>query len=107
MIAYTSQLAHIVSSAYVKSPELELECGFSGGSFQDMTRVATMNETMWTELFMQNSRHLQYELDTLIENLNKYSEALRNKDADKMKALIAEGRELKEKNLRNRVGQLN
>ena len=71
MIAYTSQLAHIVSSAYVKSPELELECGFSGGSFQDMTRVATMNETMWTELFMQNSRHLQYELDTLIENLNK------------------------------------
>lgn len=107
MIAYTSQLAHIVSSAYVKSPELELECGFSGGSFQDMTRIATMNETMWTELFMQNSRHLQYELDTLIENLNKYSEALKNKDAETMKALIAEGRELKEKNLRNRVGQPN
>ena len=62
---------------------------------------------MWTELFMQNSRHLQYELDTLIENLNKYSEALRNKDADKMKTLIAAGRELKEKTLRNRVGQLN
>ena len=107
MIAYTSQLAHIVSSAYVKSPELGLECGFSGGSFQDMTRIATMNEKMWTDLFMQNREHLQYELDTLIENLQKYSEALKNGDADRMKALIAEGRELKEENLRHRVGQPN
>ena len=107
MIAYTSQLAHIVSSAYVKSPELQLECGFSGGSFQDMTRIATMNERMWTDLFMQNRENLQYELDTLIENLLKYSDALKNGDAEKMKALIAEGRELKEENLRHRVGQPN
>ena len=107
MIAYTSQLAHIVSSAYVKSPELGLECGFSGGSFQDMTRIATMNEKMWTDLFMQNRENLQYELDTLIANLNKYSEALKSGDKDKMKALIAEGRELKEENLRHRVGQPN
>lgn len=107
MIAYTSQLAHIVSSAYVKSPELGLECGFSGGSFQDMTRIATMNEKMWTDLFMQNRENLQYELDTLIANLNKYSEALKSGDKDKMRALIAEGRELKEENLRHRVGQPN
>ena len=107
MIAYTSQLAHIVSSAYVKSPELGLECGFSGGSFQDMTRIATMNEKMWTDLFMQNRENLQYELDTLITNLNKYSEALKSGDKDKMRALIAEGRELKEENLRHRVGQPN
>ncbi len=107
MIAYTSQLAHIVSSAYVKSPELGLECGFSGGSFQDMTRIATMNENMWTDLFMQNREHLMYELDTLIANLNKYSEALKNADSESMKRLIAEGRELKEENLRHRVGQPN
>lgn len=107
MIAYTSQLAHIVSSAYVKSPELGLECGFSGGSFQDMTRIATMNEKMWTDLFMQNREHLLYELDTLISNLSKYSDALKRSDADTMKALIAEGRELKEENLRHRVGQPN
>lgn len=107
MIAYTSQLAHIVSSAYVKSPELGLECGFSGGSFQDMTRIATMNEKMWTDLFMQNREHLQYELDILIENLKKYSAALKSGDADGMRALIAEGRELKEENLRHRVGQPN
>ena len=107
MIAYTSQLAHIVSSAYVKSPELGLECGFSGGSFQDMTRIATMNEKMWTDLFMQNREHLQYELELLIANLNKYADALRDSDAEKMRALIAEGRELKEDNLRHRVGQPN
>ncbi len=107
MIAYTSQLAHIVSSAYVKSPELGLECGFSGGSFQDMTRIATMNEKMWTDLFMQNRKHLQYELDLLIENLEKYSKALKEGDAETMQSLIAEGRELKEDNLRHRVGQPN
>lgn len=107
MIAYTSQLAHIVSSAYVKSPELGLECGFSGGSFQDMTRIATMNEKMWTDLFMQNRENLQFELDVLIENLNKYSDALKRGDSEMMSALIAEGRELKEDNLRHRVGQPN
>jgi prephenate dehydrogenase len=86
---------------------LGLECGFSGGSFQDMTRIATMNEKMWTDLFMQNREHLLYELDTLISNLTRYSDALKNSDADTMKALIAEGRELKEENLRHRVGQPN
>lgn len=107
MIAYTSQLAHIVSSAYVKSPELSLECGFSGGSFQDMTRIATMNERMWTDLFMQNRVNLISELDILIENLVKYSDALRNEDFEKMLELIAEGRRLKEENLRHRQGQPN
>ena len=107
MIAYTSQLAHIVSSAYVKSPELGLECGFSGGSFQDMTRIATMNEKMWADLFMQNRENLLFELDTLINNLKKYSLALKNVDENEMRRLIAEGRELKEENLRHRVGQPN
>lgn len=107
MIAYTSQLAHIVSSAYVKSPELNLECGFSGGSFQDMTRIATMNERMWTDLFMQNRENLMYELDTLIENLNQYNKALKNADSEEMLRLIAEGRQLKEENLRHRQGQPN
>ena len=107
MIAYTSQLAHIVSSAYVKSPQLELECGFSGGSFQDMTRIATMNETMWTALFMQNKEHLIFELELLIDNLDKYNEALKNGDSEEMLRLIAEGRKLKENNLRHRQGQPN
>jgi prephenate dehydrogenase len=100
MIAYTSQLAHIISSAYIKSPQLETESGFSGGSFQDMTRIATMNENMWTDLFMQNRENLKAELDIFIDNLRDYSNALENGDRSAIMKLIREGRELKEKNLK-------
>lgn len=107
MIAYTSQLAHIVSSAYVKSPSLDKECGFSGGSFQDMTRIATMNEDMWTSLFMQNRKNLESELSILIENLEKYREALQNNNPEEMKNLIREGTNLKLENLKKRIGEPN
>lgn len=102
MIAYTSQLAHVVSSAYVKSPVLELESGFSGGSFHDMTRIATMNEEMWAELFMENRKSLLAELDTLMENLNDYRDALAAEDEEKVYELIREGRLRKEENLERR-----
>ncbi len=102
MIAYTSQLAHVVSSSYVKSPVLELESGFSGGSFHDMTRIATMNEEMWTMLFMQNRRSLLSELDTLIGNLTDYREALAAGDEESVHALIHQGRLRKEENLARR-----
>ena len=107
IIAYTSQLAHVVSSAYVKSPVIEKECGFSGGSFQDMTRIATMNEEMWSTLFLQNKANLLDELNTLISNLNKYSKALEENDKDALSALIKEGKEIKKQNLKNRLGQPN
>lgn len=107
MIAYTSQLAHIVSSAYVKSPSLEKECGFSGGSFQDMTRIATMNEEMWTSLFMQNRKNLENELSILIQNLEKYRKALSENDSRTMKKLIREGSDLKYENLKKRLGEPN
>ncbi len=102
MIAYTSQLAHVVSSAYVKSPVIELESGFSGGSFHDMTRIATMNEDMWTMLFMENRRSLLEELDVLIENLQEYRSVLAEEDAETLHKLIADGRKRKEENLQKR-----
>lgn len=102
MIAYTSQLAHVVSSAYVKSPVIALESGFSGGSFHDMTRIATMNEDMWTMLFMQNRESLLMELDILLENLSQYREALANGDREALYGLIADGRQRKEDNLQRR-----
>jgi len=107
IIAYTSQLAHVVSSAYVKSPVIEKECGFSGGSFQDMTRIATMNEEMWSTLFLQDKANLLDELNTLISNLNKYSKALEENDKEALSALIKEGKEIKKQNLKNRLGQPN
>ena len=95
IIAFTSQLAHIVSSAYVKSPEAQRRRGFSAGSFQDMTRVARLDEDMWTELFLDDADYLIRELDILIHHLTDYSEALKARDAERVRALLKEGRELK------------
>ena len=53
-IAFTSQLAHVVSNAYIKSPTAQEHMGFSAGSYKDLTRVAKLNEDMWTELFLEN-----------------------------------------------------
>ncbi|WP_325200422.1 prephenate dehydrogenase [Oscillibacter sp.] len=95
IIAFTSQLAHITSSAYVKSPEAQRRRGFSAGSFQDMTRVARLDEDMWTELFLDDADYLVKELDILIENLAAYSAALKSGDGSRVRALLKEGRELK------------
>lgn len=95
IIAYTSQLAHVLSSAYVKSPTAEEHRGFSAGSFRDMTRVAYLNETMWTELFMLNREFLTAEIDALAERLAEYSSAIKAGDEETLKKLLREGRERK------------
>ena len=95
IIAYTSQLAHLVSSAYVKSPEAQRRRGFSAGSFRDMTRVAHLDEAMWTELFLDDSDYLTEQLTILIDHLNEYREALSAHDAEKLQALLKDGREKK------------
>jgi prephenate dehydrogenase len=97
IIAYTSQLAHIVSNAYIKSESAAVHHGFSAGSYKDMTRVATLNENMWTQLFMENRQNLSNELSKLILSLEKYKVALDNDDADMMRELLKEGRECKER----------
>ena len=103
IIAYTSQLAHVVSSAYVKSPTMQKELGFSAGSFKDMTRIATMNESMWTSLFLANRDCLVFEIDELIKHLMEYREAISANDAKKLEELIRDGRILKEKNIEART----
>ncbi|MGI5978150.1 MAG: prephenate dehydrogenase [Oscillospiraceae bacterium] len=97
VIAYTSQLAHIVSSAYVKSPTVEEHHGFSAGSYRDMTRVARLNEDMWTELFLENRAPLKSELDALIARLRVFSQALGENDAGTLRSLLREGRTTKER----------
>lgn len=96
MIAFTSQLAHVVSNAYVKSPTAQNHKGFSAGSYKDMTRVAWLNENMWTELFLENKEPLLFELDYIISSLNEYKTAIENNDADTLKALLRDGRIAKE-----------
>ena len=95
LIAFTSQLAHIVSNAYVKSPSALERKGISAGSFKDLTRVAYLNEDMWTELFIENKENLIFELDYIISELQKYSDAIKNDDADRLKRLLREGKEMK------------
>ncbi len=96
IIAFTSQLAHVVSNAYVKSPSAKLHKGFSAGSYRDLTRVAKLNEVMWTELFLENRENLAFEVDTIIENLKQYSKALKENDARTLEKLLRDGRICKE-----------
>lgn len=96
IIAYTSQLAHIASSSYIKSPEAQRRRGFSAGSFQDMTRVAHLDEDMWTELFLADADYLTGELDLLIGHLQEYAAALKARDAQTLHDLLKDGREKKD-----------
>lgn len=95
MIAYTSQLAHVVSNAYVKSPRALKHKGFSAGSYKDLTRVARLNAPMWTELFLDNADFLSQEIDCLIEHLHEYKDALDSRDEQRLEELLAEGDRLK------------
>lgn len=95
IIAFTSQLAHVVSNAYVKSPTAKVHSGFSAGSYQDLTRVARLNPLMWSQLFLENSSNLIFEIDCIIKNLNRYKEAILKKDADSIISLLEEGSRIK------------
>lgn len=97
MIAFTSQLAHVVSNAYVKSPTAQSHKGFSAGSYKDMTRVAWLNENMWTELFLENKQPLLDEIDTIINSLTEYRNAIASDNADELRSLLKDGRIAKER----------
>ena len=97
IIAFTSQLAHVVSNAYVKSPNAQLHKGFSAGSYKDLTRVAWLNEKMWTELFMENRDYLIEEVDGIIRALGAYRDAMDASDEETLCALLREGRLAKER----------
>ena len=96
MIAFTSQMPHLISNAYIKSPNSRNHTGFSAGSYKDMTRVAWLNPIMWTQLFLENKDHLIFEIDNLQKELQKYKDALVNDDADGLIGLLDEGRKIKE-----------
>ena len=96
MIAFTSQMAHVVSNAYIKSPTARIHKGFSAGSYKDLTRVAWLNPAMWAELLLENRGNMLFELDTLIAALDQYRKAIRENDFDTLCRLLDEGRKIKE-----------
>ena len=107
IIAFTSQLAHLVSSAYIKSDTASEFMGFSAGSFRDMTRVARLSPEMWSQLTVDNADFLVGEIDSIINSLTEYKQALGNKDKEKMKALLADGNEKKLLSEKMRRSKLN
>ena len=96
LISYTSQLAHVISCAYISSPSSSRFMGFSAGSFMDMTRVARLNETMWTELFLDNADYLLDEVEGMRVRLGEFSKALREQDRASLLALLKRSHEQKE-----------
>ncbi len=95
-IAFTSQLAHVVSNAYIKSPTARCHHGLSAGSYKDLTRVAWLNAPMWAELFMENKDNLIDEVNGIIKNMEAYRDAMEQNDYDGLVALLEEGKRIKE-----------
>lgn len=96
MIAFTSQMAHLVSNAYIKSPTARAHKGFSAGSYKDMTRVAWLNAPMWSELFLENRDNMLHELDCLMDRLMEYRAAIAEDDAAALTQLLEDGKKRKE-----------
>ena len=96
MIAFTSQMPHILSNAFIKSPTALHHKGFSAGSYKDLTRVAWLNATMWAELFMENKDNVLSELDFYIDSLKAYRDAISEDNMDKLTVLLEEGKRRKE-----------
>ena len=96
MIAFTSQMCHVLSNAYIKSPTAEKHNGFSAGSYRDLTRVAWLNPAMWSELILENRDNMLFELDVFIDNLKLYRNAIAAGDGDALTALLEEGKRKKE-----------
>ena len=96
MIAFTSQMPHILSNAFIKSPTALKHKGFSAGSYKDLTRVAWLNPQMWAELFLENRDNVLFELDYYIESLKQYQQAIRDNDMDALVRLLDEGKKRKE-----------
>ena len=96
MIAFTSQMPHIVSNAYIKSPTADSHKGFSAGSYKDLTRVAWLNPKMWAELFLSNKENILKELSIYIDNLTEYKNAIEANDEETLIRILDEGRKRKE-----------
>lgn len=96
MIAFTSQMPHVLSNAFIKSPTAKRHKGFSAGSYKDLTRVAWLNAPMWSELFLENRENLLFELNTYLDSLTAYRDALERRDEKALTALLEAGKKAKE-----------
>ncbi len=99
MIAFTSQLPHVLAGAYIKSPQSDRHKGFSAGSYHDVSRVASVDENLWSELFLSNKDNLLSEIDMLINHLKEYRQAIEKNDRTAVSDAVKQGRILKERDI--------
>ena len=96
MIAFTSQLPHVLACSYVLSPCCPNHKGFSAGSYRDVSRVANINSKLWSELFLENKEPLVKELDILIENITQIIDAIKKEDRETLTDLLEQGHKVKQ-----------
>ena len=96
MIAFTSQLPHVIACAYVLSPVCKNHNGFSAGSYRDVSRVAHINEKLWAELFIENKQPLIEEIDIITQHMNMIKQAVESGDRQELEAILAQSRKVKE-----------
>ena len=97
MIAYTSQIPHVLACAYVMSPRCDEHSGFSAGSYRDVSRVARINAELWADLFLANREELADETEELVRNIERIRAAVAKNDRAELVALLSSAREKKEK----------
>ncbi|TXJ43942.1 prephenate dehydrogenase [Brachyspira pilosicoli] len=97
MIAFTSQLMHIIACSIVNHKDFLASLGFEGNSLGDHTRVGTIDANMWSELFARNSHYLSLSLEEYIKRLEDFQNALQNNDREKLRELILSSNSIKEK----------
>lgn len=96
MIAFTSQVPHVLACAYVMSPACDTHGGFSAGSYRDVSRVAKINAPLWADLFLYNRAALSAELSELSANIEKIKAAVDSADREALTALLQTARDRKE-----------
>lgn len=95
VIAFTSQLPHVLACSYVMSPRCLEHKGFSAGSYRDVSRVANINDALWSRLFLDNRRELLEELDELAKNLGAFRSAIAAQDEEELRKLLRTAADIK------------
>lgn len=85
MIAFLSQLPHVIAVSLMTTEESEKLVDYCGDSFRDFTRIANINSSMWTELFLLNKEYLLEKIDAFMNEMKEFRDALSNEDVETMK----------------------
>lgn len=93
MISFVSQLTHVIAVTLMNTNDNTHLVDYTGDSFRDLTRIAKINEKLWTELFLMNKENLLQDIEDFSKELNHFKETLENEDVEEMKRLFIQSTE--------------